>query len=300
MKRLVGILVGVLLLCGCAPREAAQTIFCMDTVMELQVWGDHPQEGIDSITGLLHEMEDTWSVTDADSALNRGTADQQLLERAEAMRDRTGGAFNPKLRRLSEIWGFYEKEYRVPSDAEIAQAMAQPQWDLGAVIKGYAGQLAAEELEKMGAERAILNLGGNVQTYGVKPDGSPWQVAIQNPRGGEHLGVVSVYGTMSIVTSGDYQRYFEENGVCYHHILDPETGYPADTGLASVTVICDDGFTADALSTALFVLGLEEGKALWQESNDFEAVFVLTTGEVYATEGVALSGCEFEVILREN
>lgn len=300
MKRLIWILIVALLLCGCAPKEVTRTVFCMDTVMELQVWGDHAQEGIDSITGLLHEMEDTWSVMDADSALNRGTADQQLLERAEAMRDRTGGAFDPKLRRLSEIWGFYEKEYRVPSDTEIAQAMAQPQWDLGAVIKGYAGQLAAEELERMGAERAILNLGGNVQTYGEKPDGSPWQVAIQNPRGGEYLGVVSVYGTMSIVTSGDYQRYFEENGVRYHHILNPKTGYPADTGLASVTVICGDGFTADALSTALFVLGLEEGAALWQESNDFEAVFVLTTGEVYATEGVALSGCEFEVILREN
>lgn len=305
MKRLICVFLAAVLLCGCAPADdrVQQTVFCMDTVMDLQVWGEGADAAVEQVASLLRSLESTWSVTDASSALNQDTlsvADRELLSCAEAMRQRTGGTFDPQLRGVMEQWGFYTKEYRVPTADQISQGLTAHQWDLGAVIKGYAGQLAAQELEKLGAQWAILNLGGNVQTYGSKPDGTPWQIAIQDPKGGEYLGVVSVYGTKSVVTSGDYQRYFEENGVRYHHILDPETGYPADAGLSAVTVICGDGFTADALSTALFVMGLEEGTALWRESDDFEAVFVLTTGEVYATEGAALSGCEYEVICRED
>lgn len=298
MKRLLWLFIISGLLCGCAPKEETQTVFCMDTVMEFKLWGSDAEEGIRRVTQLMQETEKTWSATDESSDLNRGTADKAVLDRAEEMQSRTGGAFDPKLRSVMTLWGFYDKNYRIPTGDEISAA--PPLWDLGGVIKGYAGDLAVQELQKLEVERGILNLGGNVQTYGQKADGSPWQIALQNPRGGEYLGIISVVGTKAVVTSGDYQRYFEENGVRYHHILNPKTGYPADAGLASVTVVCGDGFTADALSTALFVMGLEEGSAHWRATGDFEAVFVLTTGEVYATEGVSLSGCEFEVIRREN
>lgn len=310
MKRLMGAILVLLLLCGCAgERKAEETVFAMDTVMDLRIWGADAEHAVEEIAALLTELDHTWSATEADgipAKLNLGDAvlteaEQAVLHRVETLSARTGGAFDPRLYALTWLWGFPTGEYRVPSEGEIRQAMTESQWDLGAVIKGYAGQAAVEMLEDMDVNRAILNLGGNVQTYGNKPDGTPWQIAIQDPDdSGAYLGVVSVTGTVSVVTSGDYQRYFEQDGVRYHHILDPETGRPAASGLRSVTVICRDGMTADALSTALFVMGLEAGAELWRNSDDFEAVFVRADGAVFATEGAAFSGCEFEVITREE
>lgn len=307
MKRILVLLAAVLLLTGCARQEYLQEeIFCMDTVMSLKIWGT--EASMDECREALYELQNTWSATREDSLasrLNRGeeaelTREQRaLLESVEALSERTGGAFDPHLGALCEAWGFYGQSYRVPDSQQLTQAMAQSKWDMGASIKGYSGNVLAQILEQTGAERAVLNMGGNVQTYGEKEDGSPWLVAVQDPFGGSgYACLISVTGTCAVVTSGDYQRYFEENGVRYHHILDPETGYPADSGLASVTVICRDGLVADALSTALFVMGLEEGSRFWRESRDFEAVFILKDGTIYATEGAEVSGCEYEVIRR--
>lgn len=308
MKRLICVLLAVVFLWGCAPQEqlTRKTVFAMDTVMDLQIWGTDGEQAAEAIETLLMDLEDTWSAASGSSvlgALNRGenvSSPEQaaFLEKVQALSERTGGAFDPKLHSLVCLWGFLSDEYHIPTREEIDAAREVKQWDLGAVVKGYAGDLAVQLLQNRGVDRAILNLGGNVQTYGEKPDGTPWKIGIQNPNGGEALGTVDITGTASVVTSGDYQRYFDKDGVRYHHILDPETGCPANSGLSSVTVICRDGMTADALSTALFVMGLEKAADLWRQSNDFEAVFILSTGEIYATEGAVLSGCEFEVIQR--
>lgn len=302
MKRFLYIIIMCALLCqlaGCAT-QSRQTVFAMDTVMDLQVWGADAETAVAQITELLHTNEDLWSATDPDSLLNTTDKTEALMLRALEMSERTGGAFDPQLGAVMECWGFYSKEYRVPTESELADALARKKWDLGAVVKGNTGTLCADSLELLRVDRAILNLGGNIQTYGEKPGAEPWSIGIQNPDGGDYVGVVSVTGTASVVTSGDYQRYFEKDGVRYHHIIDPKTGMPARSGLRSVTVISRDGFTADALSTALFVMGLEDAAAFWQNSNDFEAVFITEDGKVYATEGANLSGCEFEVIRREN
>lgn len=315
MKRVFPILFCLsLLLCGCQKEEtkAESTLFAMDTVMTLEVWGEDAVNATAQLSALINVTERTWSTTEPNSVIGRmnlgedftpSAEESALQDKVEALAERTNYAFNPQLRSLSLAWGFYHSEnqsedFELPTQEQIDAAIQEAQWDLGAVIKGYTGQACADLLASMDVDRAILNLGGNTQTYGEKPSGDPWVIGIQNPDGGDSIGLLSVTGTCSIVTSGDYQRYFEKDGVLYHHILDGETGYPADSDLCSVTILCRDGMTADALSTGLFVMGLEEAAQFWRQSADFEAVFILKDGSIYATEGAALSGCEYEVISR--
>lgn len=309
MKKLLCVLFAMLFLAGCVPKtpKAQRDIFAMDTLMNLQLWGDDADAATEDVEAMLHHLEERWSVTREGSittGLNRGIRPEMtpqelaLLDEVEELYLRTGGAFNPYLGEVSRLWGFYDKNYRVPSSEERDLAIQAGMLDMGAALKGYAGDMAVEILEAMDVDRAILNLGGNIQTFGNKPKGEPWQIGIADPIRGGTLGVVTVEGTMSIVTSGSYQRYFDLDGVRYHHIMDGATGAPADSGLVSVTVISRSGLTADALSTALFVMGLEEAADFWRQSDDFEAVFVLADGAVYATAGASLSGCEYQEISR--
>ena len=248
MRKILPMILLICLLVGCAASEpyAQQTVFCMDTVMDIQIWGKDCRQAMEAVVQLLQDLEKTWSATDEDSflsALNRGegradSEQQALLDQALALRDRTGGAFDPQLGSVIALWGFYDDVHRVPGSQELEQAKLQKKWDLGAIVKGYAVSQIGKLLESYDVDRAMINLGGNVQTFGSKPEGQSWKVGIQNPAGGDALGVLALDGAMAVVTSGDYQRYFEKDGVRYHHILNPQTGYPADSGLRSVTVIC--------------------------------------------------------------
>lgn len=309
MKRLgiIALICAVLVLCAGCEKSEKTTVFAMDTVMEFEIWGEDAQKAAQELETLMQDLEQTWSATKADSLLNRfyrgeieemEEVDSALLESILALSEETGGAFDPLLFGVTDAWGFYDEQYRVPTEDELSIALEERRWDLGGVIKGYAGQQAAELLSTMNIDRAVLNLGGNIQVYGQKADGKSWSIGIQNPAGGDPIGTVSINGTASVVTSGDYQRYFEADGVRYHHIMDPQTGMPAKSGLSSVTVIGWDGMRADALSTALFVMGLEDALAFWQESGDFEAVFITEAGNVYATQGAGFAGCDHEVIER--
>ena len=159
------------------------------------------------------------------------------------------------------------------------------------IAKGYAADLLRAQLEKEGVTSATLDLGGDVFVMGRKTDGSDWRIAVKDPADTEsYLGVVSAADKF-IVTSGVYERYFEENGVRYHHILDPKTGCPAESGLVSVTVLCENGAWADALSTACFVLGTDGAFALRDDladqGTDFELILVTDDGRVLYTDGLA-------------
>ncbi|MPM78812.1 FAD:protein FMN transferase [bioreactor metagenome] len=158
--------------------------------------------------------------------------------------------------------------------------------DLGGIAKGFAGDRSLAVLADYGVTSALVSLGGNITALGQKPDGSPWRVAVKDPKDPESYLCVLSLRDRTVATSGAYERYFEQDGVVYHHIIDPSTGYPARSGLLSVTVVSPSGAVADAMSTALFVLGEEKGLALWRASEDFEAVLVREDGTVLITQGL--------------
>lgn len=230
-----------------------------------------------------------------------------LLSRIWQVSEDSGGAMDVTLGRLSRLWNLDEpaEQISIPTSEQIQAALADcgyrsvqlsdgtitlpagMQLDLGAVGKGIACDRIREYLSSQPQiTGAVVAVGGSVVTYGQKPDGSPWKVAIMHPREeGKYLGILSLTGEHYISTSGDYERYVMADGVRYHHILDPATGYPARSGLCSVTIVCDSGLLADALSTACFVLGPEQGLAL-AEVYGAEALMVEEDGRLYMTEGM--------------
>lgn len=331
MRRLCCLLAALcLLLTGCGTKETAfeADVFAMDTVTHLQVWGD--ETVLRQAEQLLYDLEANYSVTREGSLLSRMAAGERvtlteaewdLLSRAVALSEATDGAYDPTIYPVVRLWGFTTDSQRVPTQARIQDALTHvgldhlylkegtaqledgAALDFGGILKGYAAERILDLLTERQVTAACVSLGGNVQTYGTKPDGSPWRIGIRDPWNGDAtLGVLTVEGTMAVVTSGSYQRYFEENGTVYHHIMDPETGFPADSGLVSVTIVCDSGLKADGLSTALFVMGLEEATRFWRDHRDFEAVFATEDGNIYVTEGIfADFSCEeAQVIKYEN
>ena len=159
--------------------------------------------------------------------------------------------------------------------------------DFGGIAKGYTSASVMEIFKECGVASGLVSLGGNVQALGSKVDGCSWKVAVQNPDSEEnYLGVLSIKDK-AVITSGGYERYFEKNGKVYHHIIDPSTGYPANSGLKSVTIVSNDGTLADGLSTSLFIMGLKKATDYWRENSDkFDAIFLTSDNKQYATEGI--------------
>ena len=159
--------------------------------------------------------------------------------------------------------------------------------DFGGIAKGYTSSRIMDIYKDNGITSGLVNLGGNVQALGTKTDGTKWKIAVQSPDDTEdYLGILSVQDK-AVITSGGYERYFEQDGVTYHHIIDPKTGYPAESGLVSVTIVSDDGTLADGLSTSLFIMGEEKAADFWREhKDDFDAILMSDDGTLYVTEGL--------------
>ena len=314
--------------CGeTAAESETRTVYAMDTVMNLTVYGENAAAALESAEKELHTLDEAVLSRTAEGselyALNASNGETveygaddilpALIETALTISDATDGAFDPTLAPVLDAWGFTKDEHRVPPADELKELLSHTgcgkvalektadgytvtlsggaQLDLGGIAKGYAADLLRAQLEKEGVTSATLDLGGDVFVMGRKTDGSDWRIAVKDPADTEsYLGVV-LAADKFIVTSGVYERYFEENGVRYHHILDPKTGCPAESGLVSVTVLCENGAWADALSTACFVLGPDGALALRDDladqGTDFELILVTDDGRVLYTDGLA-------------
>ena len=322
--RMMGTVVcsSALLLIGCsksAPETAARDLFAMDTYMTMRVTAPDAEKLLTEAAYRIGCLEEALSVTRPDSDVARiNTAEgtpvtvcedtAMILQKALEISDASGGALDITLYPVLRAWGFTTEETHVPDDKEIAALLRHVdctqaelsgdtvrlpegmQLDLGALAKGYTGDAVMQIFREGDADSAIISLGGNVQTLGSRPDGSPWQVGVTDPFSpSESMCILSVEDK-AVITSGNYERYFtDENGNRWWHILDPADGYPADNGLVSVTVVGKEGLYCDALSTALFVEGTERAQAHWRQAQDFEMLLVTDDGRILLTEG--LSGC---------
>lgn len=306
---------GAVLIAGCgAQKQASQDFYAMDTVMNITAYGKDADAAVVECVQYINGLEEKISRTREESeiaALNR--ADGEMTELSEQTADilsdaltianRTEGAFDPTVAPLSDLWKIGTEEARIPKKKEIQEALqtvgyqnvaqngtsvtmlAGTRIDLGGIGKGYAADHVVEILKEHGVSRALVSLGGNVYAVGSKEKGLNWTIAITDPDDEQlYLGTLSVSDT-SVVTSGDYERYFEKDGKRYCHIFDSKTGYPAETDLRSVTVVSSNSTEADGYTTALFVMGHDKAVEFCEE-HEIQAVLVRDDHTVYVTDGL--------------
>jgi thiamine biosynthesis lipoprotein len=310
---------------GCMPGEgnikAYETHdFAMGTPITQRIYGDNAQEAAREVINEINRIEKIMTINKPGGEINRlndsaGKAAVELagetiyvLEKAKYYSMLSGGAFDITIGPLVKAWSVLSDNPRVPEDEELRNLLKLVDYrditinrdagtvslqkagqiaDLGGIAKGYAGDRAVQIYKKHGIKSAFVNLGGNVVVLGRKPDGALWKIGIQDPRSntGDYICLIEIEDK-AVVTSGDYQRYFEKDGKRYHHIIDPNTGYPAESGLFSTTIVSDLSIDADALSTATFVMGLDKGLELIETLEGVDAVFVTYDKKVYATENI--------------
>lgn len=294
--------------------------YLMGTIIDLKIYGKNAKEASEKCVDKISEIENKMSTNIDTSEIskinkNAGIAPIKVSKNTLAViksslyySNKTKGTFDITVEPLVRLWGIGTDKARVPSLDEIKEKLKLINYkdiiideknstimlknkgqaiDLGAIAKGYTADEVKKILIENNIKSAFVSLGGNIYVLGNKTDNSPWNIAIRNPinPGGDYLGMIPL-SNKSIVTSGNYERYFEKDGKRYHHIFDTSTGYPAEKGLISVSIISDKSIDGDALSTSVYTLGLKDGMHLIESLKGVEAVFVTKDKKVYITSGL--------------
>lgn len=311
----------ILLFASCSDVNEQISFTAMNTYMAVRSYGKGSSakaanarikeeiEKLENIISVTKEESDLYKINNSNLqtfTLQPDTA--FLLEETKKIYEKTDGALNPALYPVIKEWGFTTENYKIPSEERIRELLSLTdfskieiskenlllikktsgmQLDFGAVGKGYAGDLAVKILKESGIKSALLDFGGNIQVLGTKPDGKDWTVGIKNPWGGEPLAAVKLSDSC-MITSGGYERFFiGEDGKRYIHIFDGKTGSPVENNLESVTIICKSGLYGDALSTSLFVMGLDKAVDFWRSSGrDFDFVIITKDKEIFYSKNL--------------
>ena len=298
--------------------SSKRTSFMLNTTVSVQAFGENAEKAVNESMNRLQEIENLMSTTLENSdiyRINKNTGQEvkvhpdtlEVIKRSITFARDTDGKLDPGIGPLVELWGFRSDNPGVPDKNKIQNTKKLVDYkeieidqtnntvkikpgmslDLGATAKGYAAEEVKKIITEHGIESAFIDLGGHIQAIGKKIDGQLWNVGIQDPRIGYNTPIGSLkINDRNVVTSGEYERYFKENNSYYHHIIDPSTGKPADKGLKSVTIITDDSFKADALSTGLFVMKLEKGLDFIENIDNTEAIFITDERKVYLSSGI--------------
>ena len=292
-------------------------IFALDTAITLKVYGSKRAEVLKKLEDKINELDGLLSTGKATSEVSKlndtgkavlSKTSISLVKKSLELNKQTGGLFDITIYPLMELWGFPTKNYRIPSDKEIKATLKNVgsdkiifnentgeisfknkgmKIDFGGIGKGYITDELVKILKDEKVESAIINLGGNVYGFNKKPDGSLWNVAIRDPDEPDDYMAVIKLEDSAVITSGGYERYFEENGIRYHHIIDPRTGKPSESNLKSVSIVSKDGTLADTLSTSLFIMGEEKAIKYWRENkNEFDIILMTNDNRLLVSEGI--------------
>ena len=303
--------------CSGKPEPISKTGCYFDTVVTITLYCDDAGKYIDECFAMAERYEKLFSATMEGSdiyklnhcngqvtALDPETV--VLIQEGIRYTKESNGSFDITVGNLSSIWQQSIKEQRLPKESDVSSALSTVSYknvvingntvqllndtkiDLGGIAKGYIADRMKEYLLSQGVKNGLINLGGNVLAVGPKsPDEPMYNIAIQSPfsKNGEAIASVKITD-QSVVTSGTYQRYFNEKGRVYHHILDLTTGYPCDNDLDSVTIICKKSIDGDALSTTVFLMGCDDGLQYVENTKDTEAIFITKKGDIKTTSGI--------------
>lgn len=326
---IVGLFIVMFLFChgliGCDKEvEREKTEEVLGTIVTIKACTNKGDAPLEAAFDRAEELEMILSANNADSELSQ--MNQKAYKEEVKVSDElfyvvkkgiyygeiTDGAIDISIGKLIDLWGIGTKAARVPKEAELAPYIGQNgyrkielkeekktihfldknvQVNLGAIAKGYiADEMKKVLVEEYDVQHAMLSLGGNIVVIGDKADGTKWNVGIADPLDTQSVKASFSITDKTVVTSGNYERYFEQNGVRYHHILDANTGYPSDSGLISTSILTNNSIDADALSTATYVLGEKRALQMIEKVEDCEVVLIREDGSTVTTMGVSTYG----------
>lgn len=335
---ITAIITGIILIILFAARkkenhEVLKSTYALGTIINLKVNGSNAETAINEAIEKLNDIDDKMSAFKDHSEISKinskaGIAGEvvsedtySVVKSAAAYSEILEGTFDPTIRPLITLWNIGTDKEKIPGKTQIEETLKlinykdiifkdnsimlknkQQALDVGGIAKGFAADKVRDIFYRNNIKSALIDLGGNIFALGSKEDGTPWKVGLQNPFNdrGEYVGILNVRNK-SVVTSGNYERYFMKDGQRFHHIMDPRTGYPSESKIISATIISDNSIDGDGLSTGIYILGVDKALEIIEKIKGIEAILITEDKEIYTTSGIeesifTLTDDEFSIV----